>query len=826
MVKLPTEKLGSFYLGAEYDTQTNAMTDIAVNYDARDLTTHAVCVGMTGSGKTGLCIGLLEEAAMDKVPALIIDPKGDMTNLLLQFDNLSTEEFMPWINADDAARKGLSLEEHTKATADKWRNGLAEWGQTAERIRTLKNTTDFTIYTPGSTAGMPVNIMGSFSAPGIDFEENSEMIRERIQGTVAALLGMIGSKDDPVRSREGILLSNLFEHYWSKNEDLDLTKIIMGIQSPPMAKLGVFDLETFYPEKDRFNLAMDFNTLVASPSFRNWLTGDALDIDKMYFTAEGKPRHSIFYIAHLSETERMFFVTLLLNNLVTWMRRQSGTSSLRSLVYFDEIFGYFPPTANPPSKKPLMTILKQGRAYGLGAVLVTQNPVDIDYKGLSNAGTWFIGKMQTERDKARVLDGLRGAIAEAGQSANMDFDNLISSLSTRKFLLHNVHADEPIVFNTRWVMSYLSGPMTRPQIKSLMKKKKSEVSSINMGASTSSAASSQARVNTTEDSSLASVQPSVDPSIEQKFFAVWKTPSEAGLSSTANKKLVYEPHVLALGKVRFNDDKRDVDLVEDIAVLTHAPDEFGRVNWDEAKTVENWEKALFENPDHPDNIGVSYSDVPESMNTAKELRSVEKEFSNWIYDEKRHEVLEHAKLKLTRKADESVNSFLMRVETATKEIRDEDMDELQERYEKKLDKIEDKIRKEERDLSEAEAEKSDRRNDELINVASTVFGAVFGGRRSRRGFSSVTSKRRMSRRASEKIEESKEELKELEFDYDEMKQEMSEKLNAIKDKYEEFSTDVSKTEIKPRKADVKVDKVLLVWYPYWISGGERFSAVQ
>ncbi len=822
MITLPTEKLGSFYLGAEYDTEQDSLTDIPVNYDARDLTTHAVCVGMTGSGKTGLCIGLLEEAAMDKVPALIIDPKGDMTNLLLQFENLSPEEFAPWINADDAARKGLSVEEYTKATADKWKNGLAEWGQSAERIRTLKNTTDFTIYTPGSTAGMPINIMGSFSAPGIDFESNAEMIRERIQGTVGALLGMIGSKEDPIRSREGILLSNLFEHYWSNNEDLDLTKLIMGIQQPPMTKLGVFDLETFYPEKDRFDLAMDFNTLVASPSFRNWLTGEELDIDKLYFTAEGKPRHSIFYIAHLSETERMFFVTLLLNNLITWMRRQSGTSSLRSLLYFDEIFGYFPPTANPPSKKPLLTILKQGRAFGMGAVLVTQNPVDIDYKGLANAGTWFIGKMQTERDKARVLDGLQGAIAEAGQSGDMDFDALISSLSTRKFLLHNVHADGPVVFNTRWVMSYLRGPMTRPQIKSLMSNRKKERSRINNAAPVAANAMS----NAASAVGAAAVPPSVDPSVEQKFFAVWKTPSEAGLSSSAEKELKYEPHVLAIGKVRFNDDKRDVDMVKDIAVLTHAPDEFGRVNWDEAKTVENWSKALFDNPDHPDNVPVMYNDVPESMNTAKELRSVEKEFANWLYDEQRHQVLEHSKLKFVRGKDESVNAFLMRVETASKEMRDEDMDELQEKYEKKLDRIEDKIRKEERDLSEAEAEKADRRNDELLNVASTVFGAVFGGRRSRRGFSSVTSKRRMSRRASEKIEESKEDLKELEIDYDEMKREMSEKLNLIKEKYEEFANDLSKVEVKPRKADIKVDKVMLVWYPYWISGGERFSAVQ
>jgi len=357
----------------------------------------------------------------------------------------------------------------------------------------------------------------------------------------------------------------------------------------------------------------------------------------------------------------------------------------------------------------------------------------------------------------------------------------------------------------------------------LMERKKAAARSINVSAPVASIKDASTSV---EPAAAMAVPPSIDPSIEQKFFAVWKTPSEAGLSSMADKKLKYEPHVLAIGKVRFNDDKRDVDLVKDIAVLTHAPDEFGRVNWDDAQTVENWEKALFDNPDHPDKIEVSYNDVPESMNTAKELRSVEKEFANWIYDEQRHEVLQHAKLKMVRKAEESVNAFLMRVETATKELRDEDMDELQESYEKKLDKIEDKIRKEERDLSEAEAEKADRRNDELLNVASTVFGAVFGGRRSRRSFSSVTSKRRMSRRASEKIEESKEDLKELEFDYDEMKKEMSEKLNEIKEEYEEFANKVSKVEVKPRKTDVKVSKVLLVWYPYWLSNGEEYSAVQ
>jgi len=526
MIQLPPEKLGSFYLGAKYDNANKTILAETINYDARDLTTHAVCVGMTGSGKTGLCIGLLEEAALDKVPALIIDPKGDMTNLLLQFENLEANDFEKWINADDAARKGLTKEAYAASMAEKWAKGLADWGQDKCRLENLKQAVDYTIYTPGSDAGIPVNILGSFASPKVDFDSDAEMLRERIQGTVAALLGMIESKADPVRSREGILLSTLFEHFWRKNEDLDLAKIIMNIQKPPVKQLGVFDVDTFFPEKERFELAMEFNTLMASPQFSYWLQGDALDIEKMYFTAEGKPRHSIFYIAHLSESERMFFVTLLLNSLITWMRRQSGTTSLRSLVYFDEIFGYFPPTAQPPSKKPLLTILKQARAFGVGAVLVTQNPVDIDYKGLSNAGTWFIGKLQTERDKQRVLEGLEGAIAEAGNTKATNFSDLISALSSRVFLLHNVHEAEPVVYHTRWAMSYLRGPLTRPQVKELMLPKKESLAQNKEASQPLVQAAIPAPKPQTPASSKQSksknLPPALDPKINQRFFAVWK----------------------------------------------------------------------------------------------------------------------------------------------------------------------------------------------------------------------------------------------------------------------------------------------------------------
>ena len=821
MVSLPPEKLGSFYLGAKYDIKNKKITTETVNYDSRDLTTHAVCVGMTGSGKTGLCIGLLEEAAIDKVPAIIIDPKGDMTNLMLQFEDLDPKDFKNWINQDDASRKGMSVDEYADATAKKWKDGLASWGQDSSRIKDLKNAVDYTIYTPGSDAGIPVNIMGSFAAPGGNFDDDAEMLRERIQGTVAALLGMIDCKEDPVRSREGILLSNLFEHAWRNNQDLDLASIIRGIQKPPMQQLGVFDVDTFFPEKDRFQLAIDFNSLVASPQFAYWLQGDVLDIEQIYFTTDGKPRHSIFYIAHLSESERMFFVTLLLNSVITWMRRQSGTSSLRSLVYFDEIFGYFPPTAQPPSKKPLLTILKQARAFGVGAVLVTQNPVDIDYKGLSNAGTWFIGKLQTERDKDRVLDGLKGAIAEAGSaSGNMDFSNIISSLGSRVFLMHNVHESEPVVYHTRWAMSYLRGPLTRPQLKDLMAQKKKQNSNNNG----KSVASSSARQEKTESIVSSATPPSVDPSIDQRYFSIWKSAKEASNGeASSDSKLVYIPQVLASAKVRFHDSKSGIDEVKDFSYLAPPPDEFGRIDWDSAEELSDWENSLESEPDHSDETKVEFSNVPDTLNSSKEVTKVQKEYANYLYQKKRKNCLEHKDLKLSMKPGESDEAFYARLQQSARELRDEELDKIQEKYEVKLDRIEDKILKEERQLEAAKEDKKARKTAELVGMAETVF-SVFVKKRSR-SISSVTSKSRMRRKAVLKVEESEEELEELELDFREMEDELKEKLDEIKNKWNNVEDGLTTKQIKPRKTDVQVSSVLLVWHPYWQgNNGQRYSA--
>ncbi|MBP1607445.1 MAG: uncharacterized protein H6Q08_2819, partial [Acidobacteria bacterium] len=462
------EKLGVFYLGREYDLETRSTGDRPLLYDSRDLVTHGVIIGMTGSGKTGLAIDLLEEAAIDGVPAIAIDPKGDLGNLMLTFPGLGADEFRPWIDEGEAARQNVSAEQFAAQQATAWKDGLAKWGQDGARIARLRGAAEVAIYTPGSSAGLPVSVLKSFSAPPREILDDSELLAERINATATGLLTLLGVDADPVKSREHILLSTLFGAAWRAGEALDLAALIQRIQTPPVSRIGVLELESFFPSKDRFELSMRLNGLLAAPGFASWLEGDGLDVDRMLYTAEGRPRIAVISIAHLNDAERMFFVALLLEEVLAWVRRQPGTTSLRALLYMDEVAGYMPPVANPPSKAALLTLLKQGRAFGFGVVLATQNPVDLDYKGLSNAGTWFLGRLQTERDKARVLDGLEGAMAGSQPFDRAETDRLLSGLGKRVFLLHNVHESAPTLFETRWAMSYLRGPLTRDQIRTLM----------------------------------------------------------------------------------------------------------------------------------------------------------------------------------------------------------------------------------------------------------------------------------------------------------------------------------------------------------------------
>ena len=821
-MEIPPERLGSFYLGALYDLKTKQVLQTPVTYDARDLTTHAVCLGMTGSGKTGLCVGLLEEAAIDKVPAIIVDPKGDITNLLLQFPDLSPKDFAPWINSDDARRKGKSVEEYATFIAGLWRKGLNEWGIKPSRIKALKDSADFTIFTPGSNAGVPISILGSLQAPGLDFEKDSEILREQISGLVSALLGLVGVDVDPIRSREAILLSTIFEFFWRKNQDLDLAKLILSIQKPPIQKLGVFEVDTFYPEKDRFELAIAFNSLVAAPSFQSWLKGELLDINQLLFTKDGKPRHSIFYISHLSERERMFFVTLLLEKVLMWARQQTGTTSLRSILYFDEVFGFMPPVAEPPSKRPLITLLKQARAFGVGVVLVTQNPVDIDYKALTNTGTWFIGKLQTRRDKDRVLEGLKGAISQSGGKENkVDYASLIGSLGSRVFLYHNVHEEKPQVFYTRWAMSYLRGPLTRPQVRLLMDNKK-EISKKIQQTIVSSENVLGINPSLQESESLSLNPPTLDPEIKQIFLKAKLSQTRAKDRLLTEKieniqfedlKLICKPSLLGYAKIRFLNRKHKINHQTEKTLLLFPSEGGSFVDWQKATETQ---LKLEEFKTAPEYVkpGPFFYNVPSQINSKKEIDKIGKDLKDYLFYNSTLKLKINDELNLIQTPGEEDRQFKSRLLQAARERRDKEVDKLKAKNAKKLDTIEAKLRKKELKLSADQSEYTARKREEMIGAGESVLGFFLGSRRTKTA-TNIARKRRMTSKAKMEITETKEEIAELKIEMKKLNNELKEAVDDIVEKLEKVEESIFIEELKPQRTDINVQIVSLAWLPFW-----------
>ena len=827
-MKLDQERLGSFYLGAEYNPETGKRLEQPVHYDARDLTTHALCVGMTGSGKTGLCIGLLEEAALDHIPTIMIDPKGDITNLLLQFPDMKPEDFEPWINDDDARRKGMSRHEYAADTAETWRNGLADWGIGPERIQMLKESSGLTIYTPGSDAGVPISILGSLKSPKLSFEEHGEAIRERITGTVSALLGLTGIKADRIRSREAILLAAIFDHFWRQGEDIDLQRLILSIQTPPLRQIGVFDTDTFFPEKERFDMALAFNNLLASPGFQGWLEGESLDIDTLMYSSEGKPRQSIFYLAHLNESERMFFVTLLLENMLTWMRAQSGTTSLRALLYFDEVFGFLPPVSEPSSKRPLMTMLKQARAFGLGCVLVTQNPVDVDYKALTNTGTWFIGKLQAERDKARVLEGLKNAISQAGGNGDaVDYDSLITGLGSRVFLMHNIHEDKPVIFHTRWAMSYLRGPLTRPQVRRLMDEAGREASPKRAPEPSTSLPSRSAKAALASHEPPAGYSasaPVLGASLRPLFLPVRISRDEAvaavneehrGSLQHIDAVLLYEPALLGDADVHFFDKKRGIQEKTRTRLLLPLHPADAAPDWNDADSMPLDEHRLEGEPGvfEPEE-GPFFGAVPQSVNSSREMSGMQKKLADMLYYSAKQQINVHPDLDIFQHPDEKQRDFLIRLQQAARERRDQQVDKLEEKYAKQIHRLQDKLRKEERELAEDEMEHQNRRNSELIGIGETVLG-FFMGRRSTRGVSGALNRRRMTAKAKADIEESHEEIALLEEEIRDLQSAMESEVKQITSRWKNVEQELVSEELSPRRTDIDVHRVTLVWRPYW-----------
>ncbi|MGE9270472.1 MAG: helicase HerA domain-containing protein, partial [Verrucomicrobiales bacterium] len=713
------EELGSFYLGKEYDLRRGEPTDELLLYDSKDLVTHGVVLGMTGSGKTGLCMALLEEAALDHVPAIVIDPKGDIANLMLTFPALQASDFRPWINEDDAARKQLTAEEFAESTAERWRNGLADWGQSPERIEKLRSSVEVNVFTPGSKAGIPVSIMFSLEAPAFEVLDDGELLGERIESTVSSLLSLVGVEADPIQSPEAVLLSSIFAHEWRAERDVSLESLIRHIQQPPFDKVGVMDLESFLPAKRRQDLALRFNNLLASPSFATWLEGPPLEVAQMLHSPEGKPRVSIFSIAHLSDHERMFFVSLLLNQVLGWMRMQRGTTSLRALLYMDEIYGYLPPTANPPSKKPLMTMLKQGRAFGLGCLFATQNPVDLDYKALSNIGSWFLGRLQTERDKLRVLDGLEGAAAS--QNASFDrgqMEALLSGLGSRVFLLNNLHEAGPVLLHVGWVMSYLAGPLTRASIRRLMDPKRGRFSPVPARAYANPMAMSEA-----VEGSLDATRPSVGPGVEETFLPV------AGDGSGVS----YRPHLWRQGKVHFTLKKAGVEGTREVSKVNELVQH--GVDWEQEIDVKL--SGLVATPSE----GAGFAELPGFAMNAANYKVASKEFSEWLYRHERAEIFHCPTLRAYADWGESEADFRVRLAQDAREARDEAVEKLRDKAEAKLKTLRSRLRSAEGALEREKGQADAAKIDAGMSVLGSLLGGLLGGRRR----SATTAVKRSSR---------------------------------------------------------------------------------
>jgi hypothetical protein len=798
------EKLGVFYLGREYDAGAGALKDDLVLYDSKDLTTHAVCVGMTGSGKTGLCLSLLEEAAIDGVPAICIDPKGDLGNLLLTFPNLAPSDFEPWVDAGEAARKGQSVAQYAAATAETWKKGLAEWDQAPERIARLRAAADVAIYTPGAETGQPLSVLRSFAPPAAELLADAGALRDRVASVVSGLLSLLGVDADPLGSREHILLANILEGAWRQGLSLDMTGLIQAVQKPAFDKLGAFDLETFFPARERLKLAMQLNNLIASPGFATWMSGEPLDAQRLLFTPEGKPRLAIISIAHLNDAERMFVVTLVLNEMIAWMRAQSGTGSLRAILYMDEIFGFFPPTANPASKQPMLTLLKQARAFGLGVVLATQNPVDLDYKGLSNCGTWFIGRLQTERDKLRVIEGLKSALA--GSEDGGDLEALMSSLTQRVFLMRNVHDDAPVLMKTRWALSYLRGPLTGPEISRVMAdRKRAPAASIPIGTAAAAAAPAAA--------ASAGARPPVGAGIAEYFL-----PATRGSGA-----VLYKPMIAGFAKLHFVDSKLALDDWQTSGWLAPLDDGGGNASWEDATRDAQLKSRLTASPQ----TDAKYADLPGPALRAASYAGWAKALQARLYETARAQLFYSDALKVASKPGESEGDFRARLALATREKRDAAVAGLRRKWQDKLLKLQDQIRRAEERREREQAQLSQQKMQTAFSVGTSILGALLGRKTiSATNVGRVGSAARSASRwgrESQDVDRAEESIEVLKQRFADSQREVEGEVAKLEGSLDASTISLRQVEVPARKSDIAIGEVALVWTP-WRKGADGFPA--
>ena len=795
------ETLGAFYLGKRYDLAARQRREDYVLYDAKDLTTHAVIIGMTGSGKTGLGVDLIEEALIDKVPVIAIDPKGDLGNLALRFPSLAASDFRPWVDPQQASNAGVTPDAFAEQQAAAWKNGLAGWGQDGTRIQRLRDAADVTIYTPGSTAGRPLSLLRALDAPPQSTRDDAEALQERVSATATSLLSLLGIEADPISSREHILIANLLHHHWSDGKSLDLAGLIGGIQSPPFSTVGVMPLDTVFPPKDRMALAMQLNNLLAAPGFQTWMQGEPLDTARLFYDPSGKPRGSVISIAHLSDAERMFFMTLLLSDILAWVRSQPGTGSLRAILYIDELFGYMPPVANPPSKVLLLTLLKQARAFGLGVVLATQNPVDLDYRGLSNTGTWFIGRLQTERDKMRVMEGLEGA--SSGQAFDRAaMEQTIAGLGKRVFLLHSVHEPAPITFETRWTLSYLAGPMTREQIKAV-----TAASPLPTAAPSATApvASNTGGGMAAVDASANTRPPVLPAEVPQYYLPA---------ASDGAGALQYHPMVLGLADVSFSNAKLGVTESRRVAMLAGVDDGPIALDWTSAERIDLDPSALEKAPAE----GASFATVPDAAMKARNYAAWEKTLQKFVVTNEQVELFTSPTYKLTSNVGESEGDFRARLQLRSREDRDAKIEKLRAKYATKLTTAQEKVRRAQQAVERESAQASQAKMDTAISVGGAILGAIFGrGKISATTVGKVGTAVRGAGRAAQQsgdVGRANETLAAAQAQYAELEQTLQGEIDALGASYDAQTETLTSTVVKAKASDVHIQLVGLAWVPW------------
>ncbi len=788
-----SQKPGSLHLGHKLDPTTSEPDGEDLLLDSDRFTTHGVIVGMTGSGKTGLGIVLVEEVLASGIPVLILDPKGDMGNLLLNFPSFEPGDFEPWVDEGEARRKDIEVADLAASEASKWEKGLERSGVSPDRMKRVRDDVEVRILTPGSTAGIPLNLVGDLSPPDTSWEEHGESIRDEIEGLVSGLLVMVGIDGDPLTSREHILLSNLIEHAWSHGESLDLQTLLMQVQDPPLRRLGVFELDTFYPAKDRMKLAMRLNGLMASPSFAEWMMGEPVDIDRLLWAPDGTPRASIIHLTHLSESERMFVVTLILTKFVTWMRKLPGTSELKALIYADEVMGFAPPTAEPPTKRPILTMYKQARAHGVGLVMATQNPVDLDYKLMSNAGTWMVGRLQTERDKARIIEGLRSASGEVDVSA---WDARIGELGKRQFLLKSAKSPEPELFTTRWAMSYLRGPLTRKELLQL----KPEDALVAEASEKEELARAPALAE-----HETTVQPRVAAGIDSRFVhpsAPWIRDVGIGHAGGA---LV--PGLAARVRLLFDERTGSIRHEEEWEAIFFPLGD--RLDVEAAISVDYDARDFVDTA--PDGSVFEIGEAPLENKTF--FKDAEKAIEEHLFRSKTLELFKNTKLKVYSRPGESKEDFDKRCLAAAEDKADAEAEKMRDRYASKTKTAERRLADAERRVRELDVDVGQRRQQELIAGAGEVLSMFLGGRRRVRSLSGMASRRSQTRRTSERRESALDKLEELKLDIEDLEQELAEELEEIWEKWRGVAENVEAFPVALEKSDVALDELAVFWAP-------------